>query len=409
MIPRPDLVSKDSPNGIEVFQLTTEPDVPSCHIYMEAQVFTPDSRRLVLHRSATPHNSDRNDPKHQYLLCDLDNGGELTPLTDELGTTGPSISPDGKWMYYLEDRTVPGGGTLSLKRVRLDGTSRETLLVLDGPIPGTSYRASRLYPLSTISSDGQRLAISCFLGDGKTEGAPWGLLVFDLARPNVRLILEGPSWCNVHPQYCRSLDPEASHDILVQENHGNVCDASGRNTRSVSGRGADIHLIRDDGTNFRNMPWGRDGNEFCQGHQCWIGRTTTAITSTGTMDVDERQLIAGRAAHHVDHLGRLTPNAWRNDLSRSFPRPDFAHFATDIAGRRFITDSWSRYEGNLYLADLPSNDSDPLQNWTFLVNPRSNFLKVAHTHPFLSPDGLTGFFNSDESGILQAYMVRGWE
>ncbi len=32
----------------------------------------------------------------------------------------------------------------------------------------------------------------------------------------------------------------------------------------------------------------------------------------------------------------------------------------------------------------------------------------ADIHPFLSPDGQSGFFNSDESGILQAYMVRGW-
>jgi Tol biopolymer transport system component len=28
-------------------------------------------------------------------------------------------------------------------------------------------------------------------------------------------------------------------------------------------------------------------------------------------------------------------------------------------------------------------------------------------HPFLSPDGTMGFFNSDESGLLQAYMITG--
>jgi hypothetical protein len=28
-------------------------------------------------------------------------------------------------------------------------------------------------------------------------------------------------------------------------------------------------------------------------------------------------------------------------------------------------------------------------------------------HPFLSPDGKSAFFNSDESGTLQAYMIRG--
>src|SRR5207247_2593510 len=46
--PRPDLLGKDSPAGLEVIQLTTEPDVPGTHVYMEAQVFTPDSKRFVL-------------------------------------------------------------------------------------------------------------------------------------------------------------------------------------------------------------------------------------------------------------------------------------------------------------------------------------------------------------------------
>ena len=50
MKPRPDLLTKDAPNGVEVFQLTEEA-IPSCHVYMEAQVFTPDSNRFVLHRS----------------------------------------------------------------------------------------------------------------------------------------------------------------------------------------------------------------------------------------------------------------------------------------------------------------------------------------------------------------------
>lgn len=71
----------------------------------------------------------------------------------------------------------------------------------------------------------------------------------------------------MHPQYCRSSAPEARRDILVQENHGNRCDAAGKNLRSTGSLGADIHVVRDDGSRFRNLPWGRGGNEFCQGHQ----------------------------------------------------------------------------------------------------------------------------------------------
>src|SRR5690606_6393474 len=111
------------------------------------------------------------------------------------------------------------------------------------------------YPLSTISSDGKRLALSAFLGDGKTEDAPFGLMAFDIPSATVNLILQGQTWCNLHPQYSRSQDPDAMRDILIQENHGNKATPQGEITTLVSGAGADIHVIRDDGANFRTMPW----------------------------------------------------------------------------------------------------------------------------------------------------------
>ena len=70
MIERPDLRSEAGPAGLEVYQLTAEA-LPSSHVYMEAQIFAPDSTRLLLHRSAHPHGSDPRDPEHRYLLCDL--------------------------------------------------------------------------------------------------------------------------------------------------------------------------------------------------------------------------------------------------------------------------------------------------------------------------------------------------
>ncbi len=409
MRPRPDLLTEASLAELEVYQLTTEESVPNSHIYMEAQIFTPDSQRLVLHRSAHPHGSDPRDPEHQYLVCDLGNGGELTPITRELGATAPSVSPDGETLYYFVDETRVGGGRLSLKRVGMDGGESEEIVVVDTPLSGTRFRPSRPYPLSTISSDGKRLAISAFLGDGMIENAPWGLLVFDVERASVELILQGQTWCNVHPQYCRSLDSEDKRDLLIQENHGNKCDPMGVNEKLVGGEGADIHVIRDDGSDFRNMPWGRDGNEFCQGHQCWIGRTTRAITSTGTRQPRSEQLIEGRAAQHAGHMGATTPGGQRNDLSRILPHPNFYHFATDIAGRYFISDAGPLDRGgSIYLGLLEEDKTRPLQDMTFLLNPQSSWQKGSHIHPFLSPDGKKGFFNSDESGLLQAYMLCGW-
>jgi hypothetical protein len=405
---RPDLLDKESAPGIEVVQLTAEAEVRSSHLYMEAQIFTRDSKRFVLHRSATAHGASPNDPQHQYLLCDLENRCALSPLTTETGVTGASLSPDGKYMYYFVNETKLNGGRLTLKRVNLDGTDRQTIVVIDSPLPGTVFRPSRVYPLSTISSDGKRLAISAFLGENYEEGSPFGLMVFDLVKGTVSVPIYGPTWYNMHPQYCRSQDSEASHDILIQENHGNELGPDGSIKKLTGGTGADIHVIRDDGTNFRNMPWGRDGNEFCQGHQCWRGRTNWAITSTSTRKPAEAQLIEGLAAPPLDHLGIKTPGGVRNDLSREYPTPRFSHFATDIQGRRLISDARTAHPGGaIYLAELGKPGTDPLRNFRYLLNPQSSWKKEAHVHPFLSPDGTMGFFNSDESGILQAYMIRG--
>lgn len=371
-------------------------------------MFTPDSKRFVLHRSAHAHGSRKEDPGHRYLLCDLQDRCSLSPLTEELGVTGPAVAPDGKHLYYFVDETEVGSGRLTLKRVHLDGTKRETILAVAGALPGTRFRPSRIYPLSTISSDGQRVAISAFLGDGRTDGAPFGLMMFDVRKATVALIIQGPSWCNMHPQFCRSLDPEARRDLLIQENHGNVCNARGEVQRLTGGDGADIHVIRDDGTALRNLPWGRDGNEFCQGHQCWRGGTTWAITSTGTRSPPEAQLIEGRPAAYARHAGLKTPGGIRNDLSRSFVRPQFYHFGVDAAGDRLITDAGPLDKrARIFLATLGEPGLDAAKTFTYLLAPKSSCVKNAHIHPFLSPDGSLGFFNSDESGLLQAYMIRG--
>ncbi len=422
---RPDLPDSNSPGSIEVIQLTTEPEVPASHIYMEAQIFTLDSKRLVVHRSAHAHGSDQHDPEHRYLLCDLEDDCSLSPLTHETGATGPSVSPDGKHLYYFVNETETNGGRLTLRRVTLDGLERETVFVVDSELPGTDFRPSRIYPLSTISSDGRRIAISGFLGDGTYEEGPYGLMVFDIEEASVELVLHGPTWCNMHPQYCRSTDEEAKRDILVQENHDNRAQADGTSIRldgnsralstpgddrggHVSGLGADIHVIRDDGTDFRNMPWGRDGNEFCQGHQCWRGRMQWAITSTSTREPSEAQLIESTPAPHAGHVGINTPGGVRNDLSRDFPGPHFHHFGTDIEGRRIVSDQGMLGEdASIYLAELGAPGEEPLQNPRYLLTPCSSCDKFSHIHPFLSPDGTMAFFNSDESGLLQAYMIRG--
>lgn len=412
MIPRPDMLPGTDNSASAVFQLMDD-DVACAHIYMEAQVFTPDSQRLILRRAAFSHGGDRYSPEHRFVLCDLENGGEIAPLATEPGATGPSISPDGKTLYYFVEERGDEGNRVLLKKVNLDGTGRDIIHVLDRPLPGTVACPSVLYPLSTISSDGKRIAISGFLGDGQIENPPFGMLVYDIEKATVELVWQGMTWANLHAQYSRSLDPEASHDVLIQQNHGMEYDRDGTYRKLVGGDGADIHVIRDDGTNLRTMPCGRDRKrEMCQGHQCWRGRGDSAVIGTVVPGRDGKrgtlELVETRAVENRDHLGMNAPGAWRNNLSRNFPNPQFSHFGVDIAGERLLSDAVVEGRWLLYAAQWGRGKDDPLQDWKFVLDSGSS--SKTHPHPFLSPDGKLGFFNSDESGRILPYMVTGiWD
>ncbi len=404
MIPRPDLLEPASPGGIEVFQLTGE-SAPSCHVYMEAPIFAPDSSRFVLHRSAHAHGSDRLDPQHRYVLVSVADGS-MTPLTSEVGATGPVVLPDGKSFYYV----VFDGVRVTLRRVGLDGADRRDVAAFDAAPGEKRFRPTGVYPIASIRSDGRRYAVPVYFRDSASDVRMNALIVFDLDTGVAANILEGPSWCNIHPQFCRSTDPKLCRDIMVQENHGNETDARGKVVKLSGGAGADIHLLRDDGAGFRDFPWGRDGNEFCQGHQCWRGRTAWAITSTMNLKPDEARLIEGLPAVSANHAGIKTPGGVRNDLSASFVHPAFNHFGTDAEGSRMISDA-ARWDegGKLYFIQLDAPGRAPAKRFVYLFSPRCSCTSDHHIHPFLSPDGRTGFFNSDESGVLQAYLIRGLE
>lgn len=378
--------------------------MPWCHVYPEAPVSTPDSRGVIVHRKAGPHGGPCNDPEHQYFLCRFADGGELVQLTAETGAVGPAIAPDGAWCYYFVDETETNGGRFHLHRVRLDGTARERMLTIDAPLPGTPYRASRVYPLTTVSSDGKKLTSAVFLGDGLPETVDYGLLVFDLEACTANVVLRGPTYCNLHPQYC--LDPEHPRDIMIQENHGNQVTPDGGIVKTNSPPGPDIHLVRDDGSGMRSFPWGRDGMEACQGHQCWRGANYLAVSAMGGQR--GRHLIESPPAPFHGHNGAENPDGVRNVLSRDVENPQFVHFGIDRAGMLLAADYDAGESYHVRLARFGDQPGDPLRDWRFLVDTGSAVHKDSHVHPFPSPDGRVVFFNSNESGPVHAYMVTGF-
>lgn len=410
-----------TPKGLEVFQLTTNPGMASHHIYPESQMFTPDSKCFVFHRMSVEGLG-----LGDFWLCDIGDDFRLTQVTQEEGAKGVSVSPDGKWLYYIVDRTLLPEAEFELKRLSLKDFTRSTIIKHGGAIPGTSYVPSRLYPLTSISSDGRRLCTCAFLGDGKTDNAPWGLLVFDLDSSSVKLVFEGPSFLNMHPQYCRSQDPLLKRDILIQHNHGSLCDRSGKMTKNVGDGGVDLHVIRDDGTNWRDVPLGRDGVDFCTGHQQWRGRTGNVFSAM-------HHLGSGVADGHVEHIfeavpivtdekhshsGATIPGAKYTNLTRNIDEARFDHFSGDLTGRQLVL-------RNERKCDNPNNalefftatvlpGENPAVEIQHLLNPRSNTgneafsrLQSNKPRPFFSPDARMVLFHSDfDGGLSQIYLAK---
>ena len=412
---RPDLLDASSPEGLSVVQITTAPEFGHSHVYMESPVFTPDSKRFIFMRLRNAEERNARKLQRDYFLCDIDDDFALRRLTDEPGASAPAVPRDGGCAYYIVDASAPGHAKsdVRLKRVRLDSFKRETLAVIDSPLPDCRAMPSRVYALASISPDGRRLCTSAFLGDGRTENAPWALLVFDLESARVQIALSGEEYCNMHPQYCRS--EEAARDILVQHNHDSRCDERGNIVKLVGGSGADVHVIRDDGNDFRDMPWGRDGLEFCQGHQCWRGRMRSAVSSMDAHPDHHLPLVESlpmRCSEH--HLGKRLSGAMRNVITRDVELPAFCHFAFDPTGTKFVSDTYIKEDlrgrGGLFIGSLDPAPGAALR-LRHLLFPRSSWQhgQQSHPHPFLSPDGTKAFFNSDESGQPQIYMIRGFE
>ena len=422
------------PDHLKLFQMTDNPDVPGCHIYMEAQIFSPDSKRMVLHRSAHPHGSDPLDPEHQYFLCDFENDGTLTDLTDECGVTAPSLSPDGNVFYYFLDE-LSSKGRVVLKKPDLKTGKCEERGVIESD--GTFAPAYFFYPLSTISSDGKRIAIAT--GLRKKDSQEWpehGLWVIDVETGEYRLILHGEEFCNLHLQYCRA--KEEPHAILIQHNHGSRLLYKTEGAKSGIGKGhvaaldpdsdfalrkirksddpnadntgfgLDLHIISDDGSGWKTLPVGRDGIEFCQGHQCWRGESTRVIASTLLFDTPltaTQELVEMESFPGNVHCRNNSAGGKRNILSRKVIPAHFLHFATDRSGSRIVSDYESDDgEWHLYTGKLGAMGDAADLHFTLNLGRREK--SPWHPHPFLSPDGRKAFINSSASGQLQAYCLE---
>lgn len=415
LISQQDVLDPSSPKGLRVTQITPD-DGEYSNVYPETPIFLEDRTRFLIRG----HDG--------YYLASLPPGPrELVKVIDAAeATKSVVVSPDGKWIYYVEDNSFAGGGSATLWRVNPQTARRDEITRFEGPIARGAPAASRFYALGTVSSDGKRFCTSAFLGDGKTADAPFGLIVVDLQTGKSNLIAQHRDFCNSHVQYCCSTDAKASRDVMVQMNHGSSNDPQGNLTRHLGPPeegGTGIYVIRDDGSHWRTVPLGRDGRESNIGHQIWRGSGTSIVTITldnhdatyGWGDDTKQEVVEGHPAEPApgeEYRGH--PTARRNVLSRNFPNPRFCHLHAHPDGQRFVFDTYNldnhgKQGQQLYFAR--STGPEGTLAFTYLLNTGSLLGRTqnTHAHPIITPDGKRILFNCRRSGTTQIYMIEGIE
>jgi len=408
-----EFVDPKSPKGIRVYQVS-EDEKGAGLVYPDQPCFLRGGRRFIFNSSEGPK------------ICGLDDGCATRKLFDDTKHRHASISFDGRYAYFAE-HSDEGKKGVTLYRKDLESFRTEELYHADGKLPGTDLKASQFAP-STVSSDNRRVATTIFLGDGTQRDAPYGIVALDLEKGTACIAAEDRDFGNSHLQYCRSSDADASHDLLIQMNHGAHSDEQGRYVVGLGPpeeKGVDIHVVRDDGTNWRDLPFGRDGKESCIGHQLWRGLGRSAATVTlqnldttyGWGDGSRQEVVAGwpvKADKGKGHLGRLNPGSKRVVLSRGFRKGRFCHLAVATSGLRFVFDTFPIFDGKragmqVYIGSA-KDEKSPLA-FRYILNSRVTFNAANgyHAHPILSPDGSVLFFNSNLSGKRQVYMVTDFQ
>ncbi len=415
--------------GVRIWQLTPD-GADHSNIYPETPVWLEDGRHFLI---TGPDG---------YMSACID-GSAPSPLlpkkfADGSYSTSACISRDGRWLYFLRVKGENVNCTSALWRMDTRDLHEEH--ICDTPEFFEGRRPSHYYSIGTISSDGERFATSAVLADGIHDDPPVGLFVYDIPSGTCRLIGTDMQWGNAHLQYCKSTDPEASHDLLIQMNHGMKLDKDGKcilgQTPPPEGLGVDIHVIRDDGTHWRDLPWGRDGIESCIGHQAWKAGTSTCITillqamdpSYGLNPDTRTWIMEGDPVDTVrteSHIGRLNPDVRRRELSEGWENSRFCHFFCSEDGMHYAFDTFICEGEGAPKGDGPSPDGSPCigqrgyaayddgnrLHFQYLCNVRGKFLgeHSTHAHPIITPDNSAILFNSVVTGESQVYMAEGLE
>jgi hypothetical protein len=408
--PCPEFIDDRSPQGVEVYQVTTDFE-RSGIVYPDRVGFLQSGRSMLLTTSEGPQ------------ICHLDQDCALQPLSDMVeGMRWFRLAPDGRHLIYGCEDARPN--ELRLRRLDLQTGETEEVFAAGGELADTSCPVGRV-SLETVSYDASRIGGLAYLDCDRKPDGETGIVILDTARGTMDVISNQPHH-HSHLRYFPGKDEPGRRSLMVQHNHDRAVDEKGRMVKRVwdaEDRGVDLHVIGDDGTGWGDLPFGRDGVESCIGHQVWRAPhyEVAAImyqnqdNSYGWADGTRQHLVTGAPVAcdpRKEHRGRVGRDEDRHLLSQKLDDPRLCHLACDGTGLRFAFDTFPVWNGDRAGMEIYIGNGETLTSpleFHYILNSGVVFISPHghnHAHPILSPNGSELFFTSDYFGSPQAYMVK---
>lgn len=349
---------KDSRSGRAVWRMTDTPGRTSHAQYFTQPAATPDGRWLI-------YGSDRGSAEGQLNLFKMDLGtGTSVQMTASAAGLKPRwshISPDGKEVYFIEDRN------------HVRAVSVETLAERDICRIASCFRPHQL----SVSPDNRFLIVGVFLEDKNEDDFLIGqgflihsaLVVIATDSGRTRNFLEGNT-PRTHAQYCPT-----DANLLFYCYGGPWW------------RVQRLWLIHADGTG--NRPIFKQTNFEGVGHEFWSD--------------------SGKTIYATCNGGRQPQGLWAVNVDGSQERCVLAgacvgHGTANGEEDRFVIDElYNNCKTGLWMSRKGSSEPELLcqtgADW-------SGKPQEAHPHPRFLPDGRRVAFTSAMSGSSEVYLVE---
>ncbi len=348
-------------SGSRIRMLTSAPAITH-NIYCEQPYCSADGNRLALLR----HHELGPDCMGDLLLYDIKTY-RIARLEREV--TGVCCHAWSGVLYVTMGRDQQK----RLVKIDLNTLEREELFPW-GDLPGSG--------LGAISAD-QRTGLLY------TQKPPQDFRIYtmDLQTRKTTLIHQSPDIINPHLQFRL----HNAKRIMIQENRGGLLDAEGYSVRSCDARGVGLYSIAADGSDRKDFPVGPPHTPSTTGHECWIGDTDRAMVTLGGIHDDGEKRGNVLEVSHDRPKARVvfeSTNIWN-------------HMSVSRCGKFFVTDAYGLPGVPILLGCIKTGKTRILCE----ALTTGGGGQYTHAHPYITSDNKWVVYNSDRTGLAQAYLA----